>query len=303
MAAAIPLVGSFLAAGSTMAGVGAALTGAAGFASFATVAGGIMASAGMLTGNKTLAKLGGIMGVAGMASSLASSLVSGASTAAEGVASDALAGKAGESAASQALAEGASNASNAVAAEPLGKLGQSGIEAASESAGGQALTLEQPGANLMEQVRAGRLDASDYGLMSRNAAQPAPFQQTQAGAMVTDGSDYGMAQRGLSKPSFLVENAQDQALSRIAEAGQQIPNRTALDTLLDKLKGAGQWIKDNKELAMVGGNMLAGGLQAYQQGQQFDAQMNLLEQRRRRLNSPVALGIQPVTTNPLTPGG
>lgn len=275
MAAAIPLVGSFLAAGSTMAGVGAALTGAAGFASFATVAGGIMASAGMLTGNKTLAKLGGIMGVAGMASSLASSLVSGASTAAEGVASDALAGSAGESAASQALAEGASNASNAVAAEPLGKLGQSGFEAATESAGGQALTLEQPGANLMEQARAARLD----------------------------GSDYGLTQRAAEKPSFFVENAQDQALSRIAEAGQQIPNRTALDTLLDKLKGAGQWVKDNKELAMVGGNMLAGGLQAYQQGQQFDAQMNLLEQRRRRLNSPVALGIQPVTTNPLTPGG
>ena len=86
------------------------------------------------------------------------------------------------------------------------------------------MTLEQPGANLMEQVRAGRLDLSDYGLMSRNAAQPAPFQQTQAGAMVTDGSDYGMAQRGLSKPSFS-SRTPDQALSRIAGRGSR--SRTA----------------------------------------------------------------------------
>ena len=41
--------------------------------------------------------------------------------------------------------------------------------------------------------------------------------------------------------------------------------------------------------------MLAGGLQALPAGPAVDAQMNLLEQRRRRLNSPVALGIQPVT--------
>lgn len=307
MAFVIPAVAAFAAAGGTVAGVAAALTGAAGFATFATVAGGFMASAGMLTGNKTLTKVGSYLGIAGAVTGIASSLAEGASSAWAGT---------GEAAGTEAgLAESAAGSDAAQfgkyaktpGADVVGQAGanagqQAGSQAgqlaaeATNATGGSALTLnadpylsalDQPGQNLLEQARLTKaLPVQDAGMST-----------------LVDGSDYGLMTRNAATPSGLTQGLQDSALSRIAEAGQQIPNRTALDTILDKIGGVGRWVKDNKELVQVGGQMLGSGMQSYQQGQQFDAQMNLLNQRRARLNQPVALGIQPPQLKMITPGG
>lgn len=273
MAVAVPLIGAFVAGGGTIAGVGAALAGASGFAAFAGVAGGIMSAVGMVTGSKTLTKVGGILGLAGAVTGIASSLADGASAAWNGTgeAAGTPAGVA-ESAAGSDAAQFSKYAKDPLG-EGLGKVAGDATQAA-PSSGGAALTLDAPSTNLMDQYRAGLVDGSDYGLTSR----------------------------GMSTASAATDASQTTALGKLAEAGQQIKDRTALDTILDKLKGAGQWVKDNKELAQVGGQMLAGGMQSYQQGQQFDAQMNLLAQRRARLNNPVVLGNRPQLTN-ITPGG
>lgn len=304
MAFVVPAIAAFAAAGGTVAAVGAALTGAAGFATFATVAGGFMASAGMLTKNKTLTKVGSILGLAGAVTGAAQSLFSSAGeAAAEGAvgsaADDALASSAGDKIAKDAVTESLkTEMANAPLGQSLGKVGEAAGEAA-QTTGGAALTLEQPAGNLMEQYRAGLVDGSDYGTLARNGMAPTTIpSQTPAGGIVTDGSDYGLTARGINTASAVTDGRQASAL---AQAGQQIKDQNALQTVLDKIKGAGQWVKENPALAQVGGQALAGGMQAYQRGQEFDAQMNLLEQRRRRLNQPIVLGIQPMQLK--TPGG
>lgn len=286
MAFAIPLIGAFAAAGGTMAGVGAALTGAAGFASFASVAGGLMAGAGMLTGNKALTKVGSVLGLAGIATGLVSSLAeSAASTAMEGAANDALASSAGDKIAKDAVTE---SLKSEMANAPVGQIGQAAGDAGAQTlgqagqtatTGGAPLSLNatdpyvatvgQPGQNLMEQMRERLSQAPQVG-----GLEPAT-----TAAM------------------------QDPTMAKLAEAGAQIKDKTALDTMMGKLGAAGKWVKDNKELAMFGGQILQGGMQAYQQGQQFDQQMNLIEQRRARLNNPVVLGIQAPQLKTYTPGG
>ena len=294
MAFVIPIAASFAAASAASVTIGAALTGAAGFATFATVAGGFMASAGMLTGNKTLTKIGSVMSLVGGVSSLASSMASGSSSAAGSAAGEAASSAVGEAAAGSAtdaltneLANTAvGEAAGSFSADAAGQLGTQSLGSFSDAVAGgaaqgsgAALTLDPSGlgggGNLMELAKAG------------------------------GGSDYGLMQRGLESASVATDYAQDQALGKIAEAGAQFKDQSALQSMLDKLSSAGKWVKDgvkeNKELALVGGQMLAGGMQSYQQGQQFDEQMNLLEARRRRLNQPVALGTQ--SAQPIRIGG
>lgn len=302
MAFAVPLIGAFAAAGGTIAGVGAALTGAAGFASFASVAGGLMAGAGMLTGNKALTKVGSVLGLAGIATSLVSKLADTAANAAmEGAANDALASSAGDKIAKDAVTE---SLKSEMANAPVGQLGQAAGDAGAQTLGqaGQAATtggaplslnatdpyvatVGQPGQNLLEQMseRLSQAPQVTGGLEQATADGTTGFMQS-----VEPGGP------GYTDP-------------KLAQAGQEIPNQNALQTMLDKVgaagKAAGKWVKDNKELAMFGGQILQGGMQAYQQGQQFDQQMNLIEQRRRRLNSPVVLGIQAPQLKTYTPGG
>lgn len=299
MAFAVPLIGAFAAAGGTVAGVGAALAGASGFAAFAGVAGGIMASAGILTGNKTLTKVGGLLGLAGAITGAVSSISEGASSAwgGTGEAAGTPAGVAESAAGSDAaqfgkyaktgdtLAQATSQTAGSVGQAAAGGAAAGGGAPLSLNADPYLTALDQPGQNLMDQARLAR---------TLPAGQSTP---------VVDGSDYGLMARNAATASPTVGAAQDQALAKLAEAGSQIKDKTALETILGKLNGVGQWVKDNKELAQVGGQLLAGGAQAYQQGKQFDEQMNLLAQRRARLNNPVALGISAPQLQTFTPGG
>jgi len=299
MAAVVPLVGAFIAGGSTIAGVGAALAGASGFAAFAGVAGGIMSGIGMLTGSKTLTKVGGLLGLAGAVAGVASAVSDGASSAWSGTgnAAGTEAGIAESAAGSDAAQFGkyakAGDTLAQATSEAAGTAGQAAAGGAASSGGAPLnlnadpymAALDQPGQNLMEQAR---------------LARTLPVGQ-QPAAAVADGSDYGLMTRGAATASPTVGAAQDQALAKLAEAGSQIKDRTALETMLGKLNGAAQWIEQNPTTAKLAGNVLQGGMQMYASNDATNQQLNLIEQRRRRLNSPVALGMLPQINR--TPGG
>ena len=283
----LPAIVGFAAAGGTVAGVAAALTGAAGFATFATVAGGFMASAGMLTGNKTLTKIGSVLGIVGAVSGIASSLASGASNTAAGeVAKEAATDVTTESATEALKSEMANTAVGETigqtAGEATAKVGTEGVA----SLGGESLTAAP---NAVAGAGGAPLQLADAG------------QTTNLLELARDGSDYGLMQRGLESASISTDFAQNSALSKIAEAGQQIKDKSVLDAIMSKVSGAGQWAKQNKEMLTAGGTLLQTGMQSMQQGNQFDQQMNLLEERRRRLNQPVVLGAQ--SAQPIKIGG
>lgn len=289
----IPAVVAFAAAGGTVAGVAAALTGAAGFATFATVAGGFMASAGMLTGNKTLTKIGSVLGIAGAVTSLASSLASGASEAASSAAGEAATDAATE-AVTDAATESATEAlKSEMASTAVGEtIGQAGGETLAKVGGEGVAQLNSQSLGTFGADAASSTATADLGSMLKldpNGFGGTPNLMDQVRMQATP-TDLGSFQTGVG-----AHNVGD----ALTTAGQQIANRSALDSILDKINGAGKWIKDNKELVQVGGQMLAGGMQAYQQGQQFDQQLNLLNERRRRLNQPVVLGIQSPQLKPI----
>jgi hypothetical protein len=258
MAFVIPAVVSFVAAGGTAAAVGAALTGAAGFATFATVAGGFIASAGMLTKNKTLTKIGSIMGLAGGLANLASSAMDKLGEAAvNSAADDALAASAADKVAKDAVTD---SLVSEMASKPVGSLG---AEVAQQAGGVQPLALSAHEAaatglpqNLMDQARALQMPAA-----TSQAAQP-----------------------GVSQA--------------LVDAGQQIKDSSSLTKIVEGAKqtagGVGKFLKENKELALIGGQVLAGGMQSAERANEFDQQMNLMEQRRRRMNQVVQMGVPSV---------
>lgn len=261
MAFVIPAVVSFVAAGGTAAAVGAALTGAAGFATFATVAGGFIASAGMLTKNKTLTKIGSIMGLAGGLANLASSAMDKLGEAAvNSAADDALAASAADKVAKDAVTD---SLVSEMASKPVGSLG---AEVAQQAGGVQPLALSAHEAaatglpqNLMDQARALQMPAA----------------VDSAGIV---------AQPGVSQA--------------LVDAGQQIKDSSSLTKIVEGAKqtagGVGKFLKDNKELALIGGQVLAGGMQSAERANEFDQQMNLMEQRRRRMNQVVQMGVPSV---------
>lgn len=258
MAFVIPAVVSFVAAGGTAAAVGAALTGAAGFATFATVAGGFIASAGMLTKNKTLTKIGSIMGLAGGLANLASSAMDKLGEAAvNSAADDALAASAADKVAKNAVTD---SLVSEMASKPVGSLG---AEVAQQAGGVQPLALSAHEAsatglpqNLMDQARALQMPAA-----TSQAAQP-----------------------GVSQA--------------LVDAGQQIKDSSSLTKIVEGAKqtagGVGKFLKENKELALIGGQVLAGGMQSAERANEFDQKMNLMEQRRRRMNQVVQMGVPSV---------
>jgi hypothetical protein len=258
MAFVIPAVVSFVAAGGTAAAVGAALTGAAGFATFATVAGGFIASAGMLTKNKTLTKIGSIMGLAGGLANLASSAMDKLGEAAvNSAADDALAASAADKVAKDAVTD---SLVSEMASKPVGSLG---AEVAQQAGGVQPLALSAHEAaatglpqNLMDQARALQMPAA-----TSQAAQP-----------------------GVSQA--------------LVDAGQQIKDSSSLTKIVEGAKqtagGVGKFLKENKELALIGGQVLAGGMQSAERANEFDQKMNLMEQRRRRMNQVVQMGVPSV---------
>lgn len=284
MAVVLPIVAAFTAVAEA-GGVVAALT--AGFASFTAVAGGVLAGVGLLTGNKSLQKLGGYLSLASGVANLASGIAEGAAGAAD-------------SASSAWEASGSAAGSDAAQFGKYATDASSAVEGAASGAAAAGDSLAQAGGSLA--------DASLQAMpQSLDGALAAPQQATDIGGSGVleslSGADNSMnlvEQARLARASIdpTTMGAQDAALAQsggvpsvITEGASQIKGADHLQQLMDKLKsgvsGAGQVLKNNKELAMLGGMALQSVFDPQRDALAY--QRNLMERRRANLNNPIRL--------------
>lgn len=291
MAVIIPAVVSFVAAGGAAgiaAAAGAVAAGTAGLAAYATmatVAGGFLSTVGGLTKNQKLAKIGGYLSLAGGVGQIASGLMSGAA----GAGTDSLVSDA---------------ASEAAAAEAAFNSGVSETASASLGDVASGASLGELGAQsaAQEAAQLGGQAAADAGAAAFTlpSAQPNLLELAQGSAAPQ--LDMGFGTNVLTQPGG-VGNA---AMGKLQAVGSEIKNQGHLQNLLDTMgNGAnklGEFTKNNKELVQLGGQFLQGGMKAYSDQAAMDEQLNLLEQRRRRLNSPIRMlyansNVQPLSIN------
>lgn len=288
MAVILPAVAGWLAAGGA-AGIAAAGTavmagtaGLAAYATLATVAGGFLSTIGGLTKNQKLAKIGGYLSLAGGVGQIASSLIGAGSAAA---------GEAAKTAGEEILADSAViEAAKGGATEGAASLFDAST-AVGEQAAGQAANAGTAG-NMLgppgEMLNAGGQAGSAMSIESLNQ----PSFMDQARMAKTPTMDMGFGASGLTSPAgspvAMPMTGSQQAL---AEMAAQIKGPAHLQSLLDSgnaLNKVGTFLKDNKELVQLVGS----GVEAVTdpRREMFDAQMSLMDQRRRRLNQPVRLG-------------
>lgn len=273
----IAAVGTVSAAG----GVVAAMSTVGGFLS---VAGGVLAGVGALTGKKDLVKLGGLFSLGSAAAGALG--VGGASTGIGGAA-------------------GATEGGAAVAGEGL----QAGQMTEGIKGFGDTAALKEGAAN----YSLGGGGGSGQGLMMQKAQQFAT-QAAQPSSLVADasglsaaGSGGGGSLAGVQAPGLTptVSAPTDYTLASAVQGAKPLPASAAgitqndLQSVLSKgwqraqemLKNTGQFVKDNKELAMIGGQALTSmyGPQA----EQMSYQRSIMDRINRNLNSPVRLGITP----------
>lgn len=285
MAVLVPAVVSFFAAGGAAgiaAAAGAVAAGTAtlgAFATLATVAGGFLSTIGGLTKNQKLAKFGGYLSLAGGVGQIAGSLMGAGSAAAGEVAKEGAEAIA-DGAAADVATEGAASLFDASSA-----VGEQAAGQATNAAGSAGSALGPPG----EMLAAGGQQAGSA--MSVEALNQ-PSLIDQARMVKTPALDMGFGTTGLTAPAgspvSMPLTGSENALAGMAA---QIQNPSHLKSLLDNgnaLNKVGGFLKNNKELVQLVGS----GVEAITdpRREMFDAQMSLMEQRRRRLNQPIRLG-------------
>lgn len=299
----VPIVAAYGAVGA--AGFAAVAAGTASFATFATVAGAAMSSLGMLTKNKTLTKIGSIVGLVGGVASIASS-ASGAASAGASEGAAGAAGAASEEVAKEGVGEALkSEFANSAVGETIGQatgnvapVGAGASQASNGSLGSLGTFAEAPAGTAGSAMQ---FDPNSLGVQPQNLMDQVRANWGQSGVGAVQEGFGSAASAGGVSPALV-------------EVGQQIKDSNALNSLLDKLNGAGRWLGDtakagakfieqNPATAKVAGNILQGGMQMYASNDAMNQQMNLIEQRRRRLNSPVVLGIQTPQLQNFNTGG
>ena len=281
MAAAIPVIASFMAAGEAIAvagSLGGALLGSV--SGFLTVASAALTGIGALTGRKDLLKLGGFMALGGGIANMAGL------GAAEGVA---------------AAAQEAANASWSAggAAEVAGG---AGVQATSPIAGAAAADTAATATGPMSAATEAMYQPS-LSELAQKYGQPDAAQGS--GYMNPADADQALAQKSLQQRALESRGAPVQATApldpltagadRVAQGAQGMTSnqlnsylQSAWDKTGQALGNIGKVVKDNKELAMIGGNVLSSmyGPQA----EALDWNKSLMARRTRNLNNPVRLG-------------
>lgn len=280
MAVVLPIISAIATASSATFAATLMGGGLAGFAAFASVAGGVMTGLGLLTKDKDLMKFGGLLSLASSATSLASSL-SGAS--ASGAASASGGATAGAKAVTESSATSASAATSAwESAAASAKLGDAaGLGAAGEAIGGSlAQTLPDVGSSALSGLGEAGANMSLSGGNLVDAARSAGY-----GAS-------GAAQVAAEAPT-LAQTLTQSAPTAIAEGAKTIKDVNHLQALLDKVNGLGKWVKDNKELVQFGGSALRSAFDP--RYEELDYAKSLRNERIKNLNAPIAMRF----TNPI----
>lgn len=288
---ALPIV-----TGAFATGVAAIAAGTATFAAYATVAGTVLGGIGLLTDNKDISRLGGVLSLAG---GLADSGMFGGGDAG---------GAAAESAAkesfrtSELLADKAAEASGTGGMDFMAGQGASGVAngASANFDAGQAVRdfgsdAINPGAQ--QTAGNGSLWDKAQGMAGNNGAESSLL-----GANPTNVNPLSTDPTGALGGGY--ENANPYVQQQIQTAGktsamQRAASETTGNDVSSYIKkalkansapggsttGLGAWVRDNKELVSLGGQMLQGmyGPQA----EELDYYKKIAERRRANLNSPV----------------
>lgn len=276
----------------------------------------------MLTGNKKLAKLGSYIGIAGGIGSIAASMANSASSAASAAGaagSDAgmiaRAGEAGASANAATVAAQDAALAGAKAAAEGGGAGLAGVGgAAVDASAGAGLQLSNAGmdgaAGALNEGSGSVLNIGAESGVPRLLARPA--EEAVSGGLQSLGADSSSliqdasrlkelsAGYGDASPAWdLPGSAAGSDAGLLANNAKEISSMDHLQSLLDKVRsGAGSafngvtgFVKDNKELVSMVGKGIEAVNDPRREAMQF--QVNLMEQRRRNLNSPVRMGVNP----------
>lgn len=274
----LPIVAAFSAAAAATTTVGIFLT-------YTATALTVM---GALSGNKDLTKFGSLLtlgaGLVGMASSAGAAAGGAEAVSGMDVAADAGVGAMDAGGAALSGAPATSGLDQAIAA--AGDAGVSATEVidpmqrANEAMGATAEAAAPP-SSVFE--RASNSASSTVGeqagsIMERGAqASPAgmPSGVTINGQVVGTGANDPLTQFAGSNTSSQISN-----LGQRGGAGAPSTN---------PLSQIGNWVKNNKELSQLGGQLVSGLANGYGQAQQLDYEQSIMERRLRNINSPVAL--------------
>lgn len=279
MAVAIPLL-------SIASGVSAAMGVAAGaavtFGSFLTMAGGLASAFGMLTKDKDLKKIGGILSLAGGVSNA----IQGATNAAGNAAT--ATGDAMDTA--KALTQGAEGGETLLTgAAPVNSPGLPSVRnlaGAADTAGTSAMTGIDAAGNVVSPMGGGMGTPGPSiadSLMGRAQANVL----TGGGAAVTAGAP--------PMSDFLSEAARGMTSSDVAGAVKGL--QTQAGSLWDRATGAvgkaGEWVQRNPMAATFALQGVSGTMAAKAQQDAQDYQKALIERARRNMNSPIAMSFTP----------
>ena len=255
--------------------VGAVIAGTATFAAYASVAGAMLSTAGALSGNKDLSRIGAIVSIGGGIANVAgigSSAGSGAAANAAASAADVEANLAIDAASASSAAEPAAAAATGAA-----------TETAANTVGGLP-DLSQSG--------------SDMGWY--NAAQQTPVAGNMAGTTpdptsLIDGATNPLAPQPVatspvSPVAPVTPAASTPAADRLAELGKGMTWGDIQSYFGKAQQGLGQvgtWMKDNPALVKVGGEMLSSmyGPNA----ERMSMEKSLMERARANLNNPIKM--------------
>ena len=281
MAVAIPLL-SAVAGASAMAGVVA--TGVASFGTFLTIAGGMASAFGMLTKDKDLQKIGGIL-------SLASGLVNGVQNMAQ--AGDATAsGASAADTASTLLSEGAEGTASLLT-NPGAAQGVTAPTVGSPApmTGMDAMTgIDASG--VVQAPMGGGMGSPSAGVAERlTGGGQSLFGQAQSGGPSTllTGGATTAPRSAIEQLAAGMTQADVAAATRNAALQTQTPS--LMTQVRDAASGVGRWVQQNPTMANMGFNALAGmyGPDA----ERMDYQRSLYERARSNLNNPVRLTYTP----------
>lgn len=254
-------------------------------------AGGALSLAGNVTGNKTLSKYGALVSLAGGIGNIAvgAKEVAGQAVLEEG--GGAQLGAGGAQGAGPAAASAASTAPGAEASvvNPAGAVETTGLTADTV-----APNTQQP-----------------QGLIDGAAAAPAPEVPAPGAAETANGGlDLGQATSGPAAPETptVAANADmgmpaDQNPLRVQESNAGIigaNNEAAPKGVADYLKMGTDFIKQNKEIANVGGKIVQGAFDAKSKQQQQQALWDEESRKRAQYNQSVAGSTVPYGVNPKT---
>lgn len=177
------------------------------------------------------------------------------------------------------MANAASSAGSSAAGATGGSAGSTGASTA-KTLGAEALSTSTPSWQIAT--------AEPAGLMAhaQSAQAMAPLEVSSLGSATPSLAQRAgmMAGSAGSAGSAVPLDAVGNAASKLTSADMN----TYLSRAWDKIQGAGNFIRDNKELVQLGGNALAS---AYgPDAERLDWQRSLYERQMHNLNNPVALG-------------